>query len=73
MFGLFVYGFQGNAVINPANQGITAYSYQTATNVLSLVSALIAAGLYGNIGMKVIYINIFEDIFSMPRLASRKG
>lgn len=40
-------------MINPANQGISSYAYQTATNVLSLISALIAAGLYGNIGLKV--------------------
>lgn len=34
--------------------GISGYALQTTTNVLSLVSAMIAAGLYGNIGIKVI-------------------
>lgn len=60
VFGLFVYAFQGQFVINPANQGISDYAYQTATNVLSLVSALIAAALYGNIGMKVILNTLGE-------------
>jgi len=73
MFGIFVYAYQGQFVINPANQGISTYGWQTVTNVLSLVAALIAAVLYGNIGIKVIYINIIEDLLGGPKMKTRAG
>jgi len=73
LFGVYVYAFQGQFTINPANQGISGFGLQTATNVISLVSALIAAGLYGNIGLKVIYANIVQDLFGGPELISRAG
>jgi len=34
---------------------------------------MIAATLYGNIGLKVAYINVVEDIFKGPPLRSRMG
>lgn len=34
---------------------------------------MIAAGLYGNIGVKVLYNNIFIDFFGAPLLSTRKG
>ena len=46
---------------------------QTAGNVIGLISALIAAGLYGNIGVKVIYNNILIDFFKAPLLSTKKG
>ena len=41
--------------------------------MISLVAALIAAGLYGNIGIKVFYNNILMDIFRAPPLITRRG
>ena len=41
--------------------------------MISLIAALIAAGLYGNIGIKVFYNNILMDIFSAPPLVTRRG
>ena len=38
-----------------------------------MVSALIAAALYGNIGIKVIYNNIFISFFSAPPMTSKRG
>src|ERR1700731_3277523 len=73
MFGLFVYTYQGQYTINPANQGISIYGWQTATNVLSLVSALIAAGLYGNVGIKIVYQTIILDLLNGPAMASFAG
>ncbi|KAG1857009.1 transmembrane amino acid transporter protein-domain-containing protein [Suillus subalutaceus] len=67
-FGLFVYTYQGQYVINPANQGISTYGLQTATNAISLTAGLIAAALYGNIGVKVIYNNVFVEMFGFPEL-----
>ncbi|KAL4064659.1 transmembrane amino acid transporter protein-domain-containing protein [Scleroderma yunnanense] len=72
-FGLFVYTYQGQFVINPANQGISLYSLQTATNAISLTAGLIAAALYGNIGVKVIYNNVLVELFGAPPLTIRNG
>src|SRR6266480_4455390 len=52
LYGLFMYGYQGQYVISPSYLGIGKYSLQTAGNVFAMVSAVIAAGLYGNIGIK---------------------
>jgi hypothetical protein len=73
MFGLVLYSQQGQFVYNPANQGLSVYSWQTVTNVINLVSGIIAAVLYGNIGIKVIYQNIVQDLFSGPPLTSTRG
>ncbi|KAG1824780.1 transmembrane amino acid transporter protein-domain-containing protein [Suillus subaureus] len=72
-FGLFVYTYQGQYVINPANQGISAYGLQTATNAISLTAGLIAAALYGNIGVKVIYNNVLVEMFGFPQLTVARG
>ena len=52
LYGLFMYGYQGQYLQNPSYLGISGYGWQTTGNVLAIVSALIAAGLYGNIGVK---------------------
>jgi hypothetical protein len=41
--------------------------------MISLVAALIAAGLYGNIGIKVLYNNILIDLFNAPPLITTRG
>jgi len=73
MYGVFVYAFQGQYTIAVAYQGVTNYTIQTIGNVISLITGIIAAGLYGNIGIKVAYINIVEDWFNGPSIMSRKG
>jgi len=72
-YGLFLYGYQGQYVVNPSYLGVSAYNVQTAGNVFAMVSALIAAGLYGNIGIKVLYNNIFVEMFHAPPLTSKSG
>lgn len=72
-YGLFMYGYQGQYVINPSYLGVSNYAVQTAGNVFAMLSALIAAALYGNIGVKVIYNNIFVEWFKAPLLTSRSG
>lgn len=42
-------------------------------NTLTLLSGLIAAALYGNIGIKVFYNNVLVDILGAPLLTSRRG
>jgi hypothetical protein len=51
-YGLFIYGYQGQYVVSPSYLGVSQYSVQTAGNVFAMVSAIIAAALYGNIGIK---------------------
>lgn len=41
--------------------------------MITLIAALIAAGLYGNIGIKVLYNNILVDIFKAPLLITKRG
>ena len=41
--------------------------------MIAVISGIIAAGLYGNIGIKVIYNNIFMDFFNAPSLITKRG
>jgi hypothetical protein len=90
-FGIFVYSYQGQYTINPAQQvslycfrtqcGVTDKSNQgmfpqaalTAGNIIAFLTALMAAGLYGNIGIKVMYQNIFQELLGLPELTTRAG
>jgi hypothetical protein len=72
-FGLYVYSFHGQFVINPAFQGISPHNALKAGNILGLISALLAAALYGNIGIKIIYTNIFVEFFNAPTLDQKSG
>lgn len=72
-FGVYVYCFQGQFTLPLAYQGVSKYSWQTVGNVLALITGSIAAGLYGNIGLKIAYVYIVEDICKGPPLMSRGG
>jgi hypothetical protein len=73
--GMVVYSAQGQLTYNPAYQGIpnSAYRFQTLGNAVSFISGLIAALLYGNIGIKVFYSAVLRDIFKMPPLDQKVG
>jgi Transmembrane amino acid transporter protein len=71
LYGLFVYAYQGQYVVNPANQGVSTYGWQTALNIISLLSALIAAGMYGNVGIKVVYNTLIKKVLRGPDINSR--
>ncbi|KAK3357912.1 transmembrane amino acid transporter family protein [Lasiosphaeria hispida] len=72
-FGIFVYSFQGQYTFNPVSQGLSVYTWQTVTNIILLVTSLIAAALYGNIGLKVLYIEVFQEVFNAPPLTVSRG
>jgi len=72
-FGLFVYSQQGQFTFIVAYQGISSFAWQTVANSFGLVSGLIAALLYGNIGIKVIYNNVLTDFFGAPPLETKRG
>jgi amino acid permease len=73
LYGCFVYAFQGQFTQALAYQGVSKHSWQNVGNILSLITGIIAAGLYGNVGIKVAYINIVEGWFNGPRLMTSKG
>jgi amino acid permease len=73
LYGCFVYAFQGQFTLPLAFQGVSKFAWQTLGNVLALITGIIAAGLYGNIGIKVVYINVIEDWMHGPRLMTVKG
>nr|POE90114.1 hypothetical protein CFP56_20581 [Quercus suber] len=73
--GLVVYSYQGQYTFNPAYQGIpnSAYAWQTVGNAINFISGLIAALLYGNIGIKVFYAAVLRDVFHLPELDKTTG
>ncbi|KAK2033025.1 transmembrane amino acid transporter [Colletotrichum zoysiae] len=73
IFGLYMYSYQGQYAFNPVMQSLSPYWWQTATNILGLVTGLIAAGLYGNIGMKVLYTELLQEVFGAPPLTETAG
>ncbi|KAI0925331.1 hypothetical protein AcV7_005602 [Taiwanofungus camphoratus] len=73
LYGVFVYSFQGQYTLGIAYQGVSKYAWQTVGNVIGLITGIIAAGLYGNIGIKVAYYNIVEGMFGGPPLLSKPG
>jgi hypothetical protein len=52
LYGLFMYGYQGQFVQNPSYLGISPYNWSTVGNSLAMITAMIAAALYGNLGLK---------------------
>ena len=73
IYGCFIYHYQGQYSFNPSYQGVNSYGWRTAGNMITLIGALIAAGLYGNIGIKVFYNNILLDLFNAPPLITTRG
>ncbi|KAI7189897.1 oligopeptide transporter protein [Hortaea werneckii] len=75
IMGMVVYNAQGQFAFNPAYQGIpnSAYAWQTLGNALSYITGVIAALLYGNIGIKVFYASVFRDLFHFPPLDKKIG
>lgn len=45
----------------------------TFCNIASIITAVIAAAIYGNVGLKVSYINVVEDLCHGPSVYSRGG
>ncbi|TKA66218.1 hypothetical protein B0A55_10229 [Friedmanniomyces simplex] len=73
IYGCFTYYFQGQYSYQISYQGVSAYGLQTAGNMIGIFSGLIAAGLYSNIGIKVLYNNVLMDVFKAPPLNTRTG
>ena len=72
-FGLFVYSRQGQYTFNPTYQGIAPHKWHAALNTIQLVTSVIAAVLYGNIGIKVVYNNVLVDLLRFPQINTNAG
>jgi len=73
IYGCFVYYYQGQYSYQIAYMGLSIYRFQATCDMLAVVSGLIAAGLYGNIGIKVLYNNVFMEMFNAPPITTKKG
>ncbi|KAK8130884.1 hypothetical protein PG984_007322 [Apiospora sp. TS-2023a] len=73
VFGMVVYNYHGQFTYAPAVQGVSDYRWQTALNVMNLVMGLIACGLFGNIGVKIVYIEVFERLLHFPPIHTPRG
>ncbi|KAK7976525.1 hypothetical protein PG989_014988 [Apiospora arundinis] len=73
VFGMVVYHYHGQYTYAPAVQGVSDYRWQTALNVMNLVMGLISCGLFGNIGVKIVYIEVFEKLLHFPPMHTLKG
>ncbi|KAG6900814.1 hypothetical protein C0993_000133 [Termitomyces sp. T159_Od127] len=68
LYGAFVYAFQGQFTLPLAFQGLSIFAWQTVCNALALVSGLIAAGLYGNIGITFIIGSAIPQVQTISAL-----
>ncbi|KAK8084681.1 hypothetical protein PG997_005952 [Apiospora hydei] len=73
VFGMVVYHYHGQYTYAPAVQGVSDYKWQTALNVMNLIMGLIACGLFGNIGVKIVYIEVFEKLLHFPPMHTPRG
>lgn len=72
-FGAYVYGHFGQYSASNINQVIQPVHLQTVGNIFGLITAFIACLLYFNIGMKTVYIEVFQSVFKFPEITTRKG
>ncbi|KAH7098985.1 transmembrane amino acid transporter protein-domain-containing protein [Auriculariales sp. MPI-PUGE-AT-0066] len=73
VYGVVIYAFQGQYTLPIAFQGLNNYGFQTACNILVMISMILGAGLYGNIGIKLAYRQIIEEWFRGPPFMSKRG
>jgi len=73
LYGPFVYAFQGQFTTPFAFIPVNMVSWRILGRALFLITGILAAGLYGNIGIKILYINIIEDLLKGPRLLTPQG
>lgn len=73
IYGCYVYHYQGQYSFTISYMGLSPYGFQAACDMLVVISGLIAAGLYGNIGIKVLYNQVLQELFAAPPLSTKAG
>ena len=72
-FGAFVYSQYGQYSAANIGNVIQPLHLQQVNNALGLITGAIACLMYMNIGMKTIYIEVFQEVFHLPEITTRKG
>lgn len=72
-FGIIVYSQFGQYSAQSIGQAIEPFSLQSVGNVLGLLTGAVACLMYMNIGMKTIYVEVFEEVLHFPSLITTKG
>jgi hypothetical protein len=72
-FGAFVYSFYGQYSASNIGNVIQPLRLQEVNNILGLITAGIACLMYMNIGMKTVYIEVFQEVFKFPEITTKKG
>jgi hypothetical protein len=72
-FGVYIYSFYGQYSASNVVNVVNPYGLQTTGNVLRLLSGWIAIIMYFNIGMKTVYLEVFQAIFHFPSIVEKKG
>ncbi|KAK4541720.1 hypothetical protein LTR36_007429 [Oleoguttula mirabilis] len=73
LFGAFVYSQYGQYSASTIGTVIQPFALQTVGNVIGLITGLIACLLYFNIGMKTVYLEVFQEILHFPPITTKKG
>ncbi|KAF2485816.1 transmembrane amino acid transporter protein-domain-containing protein [Neohortaea acidophila] len=73
LFGLLVYSYQGQYASILPGLDFSNRAIIYANNVIGLFTIMIAAVLYGNIGVKVFYENVLRAYFKFPSFLAGRG
>ncbi|KIW37740.1 uncharacterized protein PV06_09736 [Exophiala oligosperma] len=73
IFGAVVYTYIGQYSVSTISQVVKPESVQVASNILALITAFLAVFMYFNVGMKVVYLHICEEMLHMPAITSKRG
>ena len=73
-FGAFVYSYYGQYSYSLINQVVTTkHGLQIVSNILTLLTALLAVFLYFNVGFKVVYLEVGQELLGLPPYGSKRG
>ena len=73
-YGILMFTFQAQYVANPSQQGLSPYAWQTAGNILGIVTSVISCTIYANVGIRVIYVCFLEEYWGIaPNMHTTRG
>ena len=72
-FGCFVYSHYGQYSASNIGNVIQPLHLQQVNNVITLITSAIACLMYMNIGMKTVYIEVFQEVFHFPEITTKRG
>ncbi|KAK5173872.1 uncharacterized protein LTR77_002553 [Saxophila tyrrhenica] len=73
LFGIFVYSNYGQYSPSTIVNAIQPFSLQSVGNVFTMLTGFIAVFMYFNIGMKTVYLEVFQQVFNFPPITTKKG